>query len=147
MGNVYEWGTRYSNDSREPEIVLAGKNIQKVQASEDRIFALSKGGVLYSLPRAKADQQEGPKPEESTWIPFLSRTSPVSYRTLYVPLEYFDKYISFLRYIWLRYLQAIGLLILLLDLITFSFSLPTAEFTLLLPPTNIQIKASWEFQA
>ncbi|KAF8436449.1 regulator of chromosome condensation 1/beta-lactamase-inhibitor protein II [Terfezia claveryi] len=90
-GNVYEWGIGYGKDINEPEVVLAGKDIQRIEASADRIFALSKDGTLYSLPIIKVDQREGPKPDEPSWIPFTKSKAPVSYKTLKVPLEYFDK--------------------------------------------------------
>lgn len=92
-GNVYEWGIGYGKGIKEPEVVLAGKDIQRIEASADRIFALSKDGTLYSLPISKVDQQEGPKPDEPSWIPFVKSKAPISYKTLTVPLEYFDKYL------------------------------------------------------
>lgn len=92
-GNVYEWGTGYSKGIKEPEVVLAGKDIQRIESSADRIFALSKHGTLYSLPISKVDQQEGPKPDEPSWIPFIKSKALVSYKTLKVPLEYSDRYL------------------------------------------------------
>ncbi|KAF8468961.1 regulator of chromosome condensation 1/beta-lactamase-inhibitor protein II [Kalaharituber pfeilii] len=89
-GNLYEWGTGYSENIKAPEIVLAGKDIQSVEASADRIFALSRAGKIYSLPKAKRDQQEGPKPDEPGVLPFLKHISPVSYRILQVPLNFLE---------------------------------------------------------
>lgn len=92
-GNVYEWGIGYGKGIKKPEVVLAGKDIQRIEASADRIFALSKEGTLYSLPISKVDQQAGPKPDEPSCIPFKKSKALVSYKTLKVPLEYFDKYL------------------------------------------------------
>ncbi|KAF8423800.1 putative mitochondrial protein Fmp25 [Tirmania nivea] len=91
QGNVYEWGIGYGKGIKEPEVVLAGKDIQRIEASADRIFALSKDGTLYSFPISKVDQQEGPKPDEPSWIPFTKSKARISHKTLKVPLEYFDK--------------------------------------------------------
>lgn len=81
-GDLYQWGLGFSPDSTEPALTLRGKNITKLAISRDRVLALSKSGKVYSLSSKKAEQDAGPKPQESTWIPFWSSRSPVSYREL-----------------------------------------------------------------
>lgn len=90
-GNLYEWGTGYSKGIRKPEVILAGKDIKAVQASADRVFALSRDGTIYSIPKSKIGQQEGPKPDEASSIPFMTRKSPICYRKINVPLGYFER--------------------------------------------------------
>lgn len=90
---MYEWGIGYSKGVTRPEMILMGKDIKKVQASADRIFALSKDGTVYSLPRTKKDQEEGPKLDEPGWIPYSKSKASISYKTMKVPLDYFDKYL------------------------------------------------------
>ena len=81
-GDLYQWGTSYSADAREPQRTLRGKNLVCVTLSNDRIIALSKNGTVYSLPVSKEDQLSGPKCSEPSWIPFWASSSPISYRTL-----------------------------------------------------------------
>ena len=81
-GDLVQWGKGYSEEVPEPSVTLKGKDLKSIAISRDRIIGLSKSGEVYSIPVAKADQEAGPKPTESSWIPFWSRTSPVSYRKL-----------------------------------------------------------------
>jgi alpha-tubulin suppressor-like RCC1 family protein len=81
-GDLVQWGKGYSEEVPEPSVTLKGKDLKSIAISRDRIIGLSKSGEVYSIPVAKADQEAGSKPTESSWIPFWSRTSPVSYRKL-----------------------------------------------------------------
>ncbi|MCJ1436935.1 hypothetical protein MMC27_006318 [Xylographa pallens] len=84
-GDLLQWGSDFSAESRQPIPTLKGKDLTQVQISRDRIVALSSSGKVYTLPVSQPDQLSGPKPQESSWIPFLSSTSPVSYRTIQTP--------------------------------------------------------------
>lgn len=90
-GDLLQWGTGYSEDIKEPEITLKGKNIVKVDLSQDRVFALSRDGRVYSLPTSKKYQTAGLKPAEPSWIPVLGSESNIHYRTLKPELGYFEK--------------------------------------------------------
>ncbi|MCJ1326334.1 hypothetical protein MMC10_002998 [Thelotrema lepadinum] len=90
-GDLYQWGTSYSLDAREPQRTLRGKNLTSVSLSNDRIVALAKDGSVYSLPVSKDDQLSGPKPAESSWIPFWPSSSPVSYRNIQPKLSWQEK--------------------------------------------------------
>ena len=81
-GDLLQWGIGYSKDSREPTPTLTGKGLVSLTISRDRILALGSNGKVYSLPVSQEDQANGPKPSESNWIPYLSFSSPISYRTL-----------------------------------------------------------------
>lgn len=81
-GDLLQWGTGYSKDSRQPVPTLTGKGLKSLTISNDRIIALSSNGTVYSLPVSQSDQAAGPKPLEDTWIPFWTSRSPVSYRRL-----------------------------------------------------------------
>ncbi|MCJ1464531.1 hypothetical protein MMC07_003144 [Pseudocyphellaria aurata] len=81
-GDLLQWGTGYSKDSRQPMPTLTGKNLISLTISRDRILALGSNGNVYSLPVSQSDQASGPKPLEDTWIPFWPTRSPVSYRRL-----------------------------------------------------------------
>ena len=84
-GDLLQWGSDFSAESRQPIPTLKGKDLTQVQISRDRIVALSSSGKVYTLPVSQPDQLSGPKPQESSWVPFLSSTSPVSYRTIQTP--------------------------------------------------------------
>ncbi|MCJ1287824.1 hypothetical protein MMC26_007176 [Xylographa opegraphella] len=84
-GDLLQWGADFSGESRQPIRTLTGKNLKQVQISRDRIITLSSSGKVYTLPVSQIDQLSGPKPQESSWIPFLSATSPISYRTILTP--------------------------------------------------------------
>lgn len=81
-GNLLQWGIGYSKDVTEPTLTLRGKNLVELAVSKDRILARSSSGSVYTLPVSAEDQATGKKPSESSWIPFWSTASPVSYRTL-----------------------------------------------------------------
>ncbi|KAG0126917.1 hypothetical protein HOY82DRAFT_491248 [Tuber indicum] len=81
-GDLLQWGIAYADGVGTPEITLKGKNIVKVQLSQDRVFALSKDGTVYSLPMAKKYQLSGAKPSEASWIPGLTSEANIHYRTL-----------------------------------------------------------------
>ncbi|KAI9738319.1 MAG: hypothetical protein M1834_008817 [Cirrosporium novae-zelandiae] len=81
-GDLIQWGTGYSKENFQPTVTLKGKDLESVSLSEDRIITLSKGGQVYSLPVSKSSQASGPKLSESSWIPFRSGRSKVSYRIL-----------------------------------------------------------------
>src|SRR5438270_1094722 len=53
--------------------------------SGDNVICLSKSGSVYVLPASKTSLANGPKPAETTWIPFWSSTSEVSYTPLMLP--------------------------------------------------------------
>lgn len=81
-GDLLQWGTGYSKDSRQPVSTLTGKGLTSLTISRDRIIALGSNGNVYSLPVSRSDQATGPKPIEDTWIPFWTSRSQVSYRRL-----------------------------------------------------------------
>lgn len=81
-GDLVQWGKGYSEDVSEPAVTLSGKNLKQIAISKDRIIALSKSGTVYSIPASKAEQDEGVKPTESSWVPGWGSTSSISYRTL-----------------------------------------------------------------
>ncbi|KAI9680827.1 MAG: hypothetical protein M1817_004267 [Caeruleum heppii] len=82
QGDLLQWGVGYSNETSLPTATLRGKNLISITISRDRIIALASNGNVYSLPVAKADQASGPKPWESSWLPFWSVRSNISYRSL-----------------------------------------------------------------
>ena len=53
--------------------------------SGDNVICLSRSGKVYVLPAAKADLLSGPKPSESSWIPFWASTPDVSYTIISLP--------------------------------------------------------------
>jgi alpha-tubulin suppressor-like RCC1 family protein len=81
-GDLVQWGKDYSEEISEPSVTLKGRDLKSIAISRDRIIGLSKSGEVYSIPVAKADQEAGPKPSESSWIPFWSGVSSISYRKL-----------------------------------------------------------------
>ncbi|KAJ9148648.1 hypothetical protein NKR23_g4850 [Pleurostoma richardsiae] len=81
-GDLVQWGAAFSKENSTPEVTLKGKDITKLAISKDRILALSSGGSLFSLPVSKADQEKGEKQSESSWLPFWSGPSSISYRLL-----------------------------------------------------------------
>lgn len=81
-GDLIQWGVAFSKTTTRPVATLTGKDIVKVAISADRVLALSSGGSVYSLPVSQADQQGGVRQRESSWIPFWSAPSAISYRTL-----------------------------------------------------------------
>ena len=95
-GDVIQWGRAYSHTFL-PEPTLSGKNIAKVGIrylsecfsplthSGDNVICLSKSGKIYILSASKTSLLSGPKPTESSWIPFWSDTASVSYTPLSLP--------------------------------------------------------------
>jgi alpha-tubulin suppressor-like RCC1 family protein len=81
-GDLLQWGVAYSPDIKGPTPTLQGKNIRKICISRDRILALSQSGKVYSIPVSQSDQENGLKPQETTWFPFWTSKSPISYREL-----------------------------------------------------------------
>ncbi|CZR57538.1 probable FMP25 Found in Mitochondrial Proteome [Phialocephala subalpina] len=81
-GDLLQWGTLFSPTCRWPTPTLKGKDLTKLSISRDRIIALSKNGIVYSIPSKQVDQASGPKPLERSWFPFWKSRSNVSYRTL-----------------------------------------------------------------
>ncbi|KAJ9611977.1 hypothetical protein H2200_003572 [Cladophialophora chaetospira] len=81
-GDLVQWGNAYSEDVRQPTVTLKGKNLISVAISRDRVLGLSKDGTVFSVPVCKRDQETGHKQSESSWIPFWSSTSTISYRKL-----------------------------------------------------------------
>ncbi|KAL8858423.1 MAG: hypothetical protein Q9178_005104 [Gyalolechia marmorata] len=81
-GDLLQWGIGFSTDIRQPTATLKGKNLKSLAISRDRVLALGSDGTVYSVPGAKEDQENGNKISESSWIPFLSYRSPISYRRL-----------------------------------------------------------------
>ncbi len=81
-GDLLQWGTGYSKDLSQPATTLKGKDLISVSLSRDRVLTLASNGKIYSLPASQADQASGPKPLESTWIPFYHARAPISYRLI-----------------------------------------------------------------
>ncbi|KAL8996479.1 MAG: hypothetical protein Q9169_004029 [Polycauliona sp. 2 TL-2023] len=81
-GDLLQWGNGFSTDVRQPTATLTGKNLKSLTISRDRVLALGTDGTVYSVPGAKEDQEKGKKVLESSWIPFLSYNSTISYRRL-----------------------------------------------------------------
>ena len=86
-GDLYQWGVDYASSVPEPILTLRGKDLVSLTLSKDRIIALSAKGTVYSVPVSRDDQLSGPKPNESSWIPFWSTKSPISYRTIHPELS------------------------------------------------------------
>lgn len=82
QGNLVQWGTAFKPNLIEPEVTLKGKDLTRLAMSKDRIIGLSRSGKVYSIAASAEDQAEGTKPSESSWIPFWSSTSPISYRNI-----------------------------------------------------------------
>lgn len=80
-GDLLQWGTAYSPDAKEPTKTLRGMDLTSLAISRDRIIALSSNGSVYSIPVSQTEQQEGPKPASTSWIPFWSTSNNISYRT------------------------------------------------------------------
>jgi alpha-tubulin suppressor-like RCC1 family protein len=80
-GDLLQWGVAYSKDVTEPTKTLRGLNLTSLAISRDRIIALSSNGSVYSIPVSAAEQQEGPKPASTSWIPFWGTSNNLSYRT------------------------------------------------------------------
>ena len=81
-GDLLQWGTTYSDETRQPVETLRGKGLISLAISQDRIIGLAANGTVYSVPVSRADQINGHKPLERSWIPFVTAPSPISYRVL-----------------------------------------------------------------
>ncbi|KAK5661736.1 hypothetical protein OQA88_9836 [Cercophora sp. LCS_1] len=81
-GDLVQWGAAFAQNITVPITTLKGKDLIKLAISQDRILALARGGSVYSIPVTHIDQQSGEKPSSSSWIPFWSGSSSVSYRSL-----------------------------------------------------------------
>ena len=81
-GDLLQWGTGYSKDNPQPALTLKGKDLVSIGISRDRVLGLSKSGKVYSLPVSQADQISGSRPQETSWIPFWSSKSSISYRLI-----------------------------------------------------------------
>lgn len=93
-GDLVQWGKGFSESSFKPTKTLTGKNLTSLCMSRDRIIALASDGKVYSLPIAKSDQEGGRKAQESSWVPFWSGTSSLSYRILKPALGMTEKVIA-----------------------------------------------------
>ena len=81
-GDLLQWGTGYSKDARQPTPTLTGKGLTAITTSRNRIIGLGSNGKVYSIPVSQDDQMAGPKPLETSWIPFWASKSKISYRTI-----------------------------------------------------------------
>lgn len=81
-GDLIQWGKGFSETEYKPSKTLTGKNLKSLALSENRIIALSSDGSVFSLPISKEEQKTGPKPRESSWVPFWGSKSGLSYRIL-----------------------------------------------------------------
>ncbi|KAK0725407.1 regulator of chromosome condensation 1/beta-lactamase-inhibitor protein II [Lasiosphaeris hirsuta] len=81
-GDLVQWGAAFDKNHTAPVVTLKGKDLTKLAISRDRIIALSSNGSVYSLPVAGADQFSREKPANSSWFPFWSEASPLTYRVL-----------------------------------------------------------------
>ena len=93
-GDLVQWGVEYSKESRQPTVTLKNKNLVQLAISRDRIIALSSSGNVYSIPVSQSDQLSGPKAPESSWIPFWSSYSPISYRIIQPPLSSYTEKVT-----------------------------------------------------
>ncbi|KAL9055389.1 MAG: hypothetical protein Q9162_003586 [Coniocarpon cinnabarinum] len=83
-GDLLQWGVDYDPTALNPIPTLKGKNLVSLAVSHDRILALSNTGQVYSLSVSADEQSLGPKPTETSWY-FFSSKSPISYRTIAPP--------------------------------------------------------------
>lgn len=81
-GDLLQWGAGFSTRTTDPIPTLRGKDLVKLSISRDRIIALSSSGNIYSVSASQEDQLSGPKPLESSWFPFWSSRSSMSYRKI-----------------------------------------------------------------
>lgn len=65
-GDLVQWGLGFSDADATPKATLTGKDLVKLDVSADRIIALSRKGVVYSVPCARDDQQDGVKQDRSS---------------------------------------------------------------------------------
>ena len=93
-GDLYQWGTAYASDIKDPVKTLKGKNLKSLAISKDRILALSSSGAVYSIPVSREDQLSGPKLWESSWLPFWSSPTEISCRLIKPELGYSEKIVK-----------------------------------------------------
>ncbi|KAK9413526.1 putative Regulator of chromosome condensation 1/beta-lactamase-inhibitor protein II [Seiridium unicorne] len=84
-GDLVQWGTGFSKDDPKPVTTIKGKDLIKLAISRDRILALSKAGLVYTLPVSNSDQSSSSKEQSSSWLGLWSSPSSASYRKLDVP--------------------------------------------------------------
>lgn len=90
-GDLYQWGTAYASNIKEPVKTLKGRDLKSLAISKDRVLALSSSGTVYSIPVSKEDQETGPKIQESSWLPFWSTSTDLSFRLIRPELGYSEK--------------------------------------------------------
>ncbi|KAL7797224.1 regulator of chromosome condensation 1/beta-lactamase-inhibitor protein II [Trichoderma ceciliae] len=68
-GDLVQWGLGFSKADPTPVTTLKGKDLAKIEVSEDRIIALSRSGSVYAIPASRDDQDGGKKLEQqkSSW--------------------------------------------------------------------------------
>ncbi|KAJ5293922.1 hypothetical protein N7508_008743 [Penicillium antarcticum] len=93
-GDLVQWGHGFSETEYKPTETLTGKNLTSLALSESRVIALSSDGTVYSLPTSKEEQKSGPKARESSWIPYWTNQSNLSYRVLKPSLKLGEKVTS-----------------------------------------------------
>jgi alpha-tubulin suppressor-like RCC1 family protein len=93
-GDLIQWGTGYSKDAKKPVVTLTGRNLVSVVLSKDRITALSAKGTVYSIPISQVEQENEPKIQEESWIPFWSSTPQIGYKKFKLPLGYSEQVVS-----------------------------------------------------
>lgn len=84
-GDLVQWGLGFSKTNPAPVTTLRGKDLVKLDVSEDRIIALAKNGSVFSIPSSRDDQQGGIKPEGkgSSWSLWSSGNSEaINFRSL-----------------------------------------------------------------
>ncbi|KAH6605971.1 rrna processing [Trichoderma cornu-damae] len=84
-GDLVQWGLGFSKADPTPVTTLKGKDLAKIEVSEDRIIALSRRGSVYAIPASRDDQEGGKKLEQqksswSLWSP--SGSEAISFRNL-----------------------------------------------------------------
>ncbi|KAG6014082.1 hypothetical protein E4U43_006956 [Claviceps pusilla] len=88
-GNLIQWGLGFSKDDPTPAITLKGKDLVKLQVSQDRVITLSRNGSVYSLPSSKEDLDNGAKQKQqgggglwSLWSNGSGSNEAISFRNL-----------------------------------------------------------------
>ncbi|PNY29807.1 Protein FMP25, mitochondrial [Tolypocladium capitatum] len=84
-GDLVQWGLGFSKTDPKPAMTLKGKDLIKVDVSADRVIALSRKGVVYSIPSSRDDQEDGAKQDQqkSSWSLWSSGDKEsISFRTL-----------------------------------------------------------------
>lgn len=84
-GDLLQWGSTFSASNPGPTATLKGKDLVKLEISKDRILALSSSGKVYSLSPSQDELMTGPRAQESSWFPFWTSKSSISYQTLTIP--------------------------------------------------------------